>query len=204
MVEKIVPPQQDHGYTAYEIRDAVKISESVISTNDDRIVQERERLTDENLLFPPVIDKETGLPLALRPDGHAMPVGFDPKTGLPVPDPNNPAVPLYKKTTPSVAELRRQVKEINDDLLKIGPGWVGVGCKKDVPKDACYVAHHKDCGRDCYVWVCPQGAQTLEDFTLTVLKLSSLIKETQVLSVPGVRYTPGMPAINAGGARIGR
>ena len=51
--------------------------------------------------------------------------------------------------TPMAAEVRRQVKDVQSDILKIHPGWFGRGGKKDVPKDACYVGHY----RDCYVWV---------------------------------------------------
>ena len=67
-------------------------------------------------------------------------------------------------------------------------GWYGVGGKKDVPKDACYVGRHGD----CYVWVNPDGREALSEFTLTVMKLASLIKETQTLISPGsVKFSPG-------------
>lgn len=45
---------------------------------------------------------------------------------------------------------------------------------------------------DRYVWVEPDGLETLTDFTLTVLKISSLVKETQKLVSPGsVKFSPG-------------
>ena len=38
----------------------------------------------------------------------------------------------------------------------------------------------------------PKGVEQLTEFTLTVLKLSSLIKETQTLINPGsVKFSPG-------------
>jgi hypothetical protein len=49
--------------------------------------------------------------------------------------------------------------------------WIGQGCKKDVPKCACYVGHYRGCKGDCYVWVMPEHAKTLRDFTLTILSL---------------------------------
>ena len=77
---------------------------------------------------------------------------------------------------------------IQHDLARIRPGWFHVGRKRDVPKDACYVGR----SGDCYAWVGPDGLDQLTEFTLTVLKLSSLIKETQTLISPGsVKFSPG-------------
>ena len=73
-------------------------------------------------------------------------------------------------------------------LVRIGPGWFHVGRKKDVPRDACFVGHHGD----RYVWVGPEGREALTEFTLTVLRISTLIKETQTLLSPGqVKFSPG-------------
>lgn len=90
--------------------------------------------------------------------------------------------------SPLTRNVRRRVGEITRDLERIGPGWFHVGCKRDVPRDACYVGR---CG-DRYVWVGPEGREPLTQFTLTVLELSSLIKETQTLISPGsVKFSPG-------------
>ena len=63
-----------------------------------------------------------------------------------------------------------------------------MGRRSDVPKAACYVGKNGD----CYVWVNPDGCEALTEFTLTVLKLSTLIKETQTLINPGnVKFSPG-------------
>jgi hypothetical protein len=95
--------------------------------------------------------------------------------------------------TPMAAEVRRQVKDVQSDLLKIGPGWYGRGHKKDVPKDACYVGHY----RDCYVWVTEDGVEDLTQFTLKILNFSSLIKESTLFITPGPRFTPssGFPSL---------
>jgi hypothetical protein len=72
--------------------------------------------------------------------------------------------------------------------LLIQPGWFHIGHRRDVPNDACYVGR----SGDVYAWVCPEGREALTEFTLTVLKLSSLIKETQTLISPGsVKFSPG-------------
>src|SRR5262249_24804973 len=82
---------------------------------------------------------------------------------------------------------RRQVKDIEKDLLKIESGWVGVGCKRDIPPDACYVG----CFKDRYAWVRSDGLKELSDFTIHVLNFASLIKENAVITIPGgPRFTP--------------
>lgn len=48
-------------------------------------------------------------------------------------------------------------------------GWYCTGRKKDVPKDAPYVAHYGD----VYVWVLPQGLEGLTRFTMTVIDLAT-------------------------------
>jgi hypothetical protein len=48
-------------------------------------------------------------------------------------------------------------------------GWFRAGCRKDVPKDACYVAHY----HDTYVWVAQDGLEGLTRFTMTVIDLAT-------------------------------
>jgi hypothetical protein len=50
------------------------------------------------------------------------------------------------------------------------PGWFHVGCKKDVPKDACYVG----CYGDRYAWVMAEGIPALARFTVTLLSVVKL------------------------------
>ena len=90
--------------------------------------------------------------------------------------------------SPLARNVCRKIAMIQNDLAMIQPGWFHVGCKRDVPKEACYVGK----SGNCYVWVGPEGRDQLTEFTLTVLKLSSLIKETQTLISPGnVKFSPG-------------
>jgi hypothetical protein len=48
-------------------------------------------------------------------------------------------------------------------------GWFHTGRKKDVPKNACHVAHCCD----TYVWVTPDGLEGLTRFTMTVIDLAT-------------------------------
>jgi hypothetical protein len=90
--------------------------------------------------------------------------------------------------SPLARDVSRQVEVTLRQLARIGGGWFHVGRKRDVPKDACYVGHH----RDSWVWVGPDGREALTEFTLTVMRLSTLIKETQTLISPGsVKFSPG-------------
>jgi hypothetical protein len=100
--------------------------------------------------------------------------------------------PRYLKVTPSTIELRRQVMDVEKDILDIKTGWIGVGYSKhDVPEDACYVARWRDCGVERYVWVCPGFRKEFEDFTIKVLNFSSLIKNVQITGSAGVKFSPG-------------
>ncbi len=93
-----------------------------------------------------------------------------------------------RKVSPLARNVCRKLEMIERDLAKIQPGWFHVGCKRDVPKSACYVGR----SGECYVWVECDGREALTEFTLTVMKLSTLIKETQTLISPGsVKFSPG-------------
>ena len=97
-------------------------------------------------------------------------------------------VPAAKDRSPLVRNTCRKIEAIQRDLARIGPGWFHIGGKWDVPKDACFVGK---CGNS-YVWVTAEGREQLTELTLTVLKISSLIKETQTLINPGsVKFSPG-------------
>jgi hypothetical protein len=57
-----------------------------------------------------------------------------------------------------------------DDLDCVIPkGWYSVGCKKDVPPNACYVGHYCN----TYVWVTADGLDGLTRFTMTVIDLAT-------------------------------
>jgi hypothetical protein len=51
----------------------------------------------------------------------------------------------------------------------IPKGWYRTGCKKDVPKEACYVGRF----HDTYVWVLRDGVEGLTRFTMTVIDLAT-------------------------------
>jgi hypothetical protein len=93
-----------------------------------------------------------------------------------------------REVSPLARNVCRKIATLERELAAIQPGWFCVGCKRDVPKDACYIGH----SGDCYVWVPADGREALTEFTLTVLKISTLIKETQTLISPGsVKFSPG-------------
>ena len=93
-----------------------------------------------------------------------------------------------RQRTPLVKNVSREVRAIQKSLAQIRPGWFHSGRRRDVPRDACYVGK---CGNR-YTWVCADGREALAEFTLTILRYSSLIKETQTLISPGsVKFSPG-------------
>jgi hypothetical protein len=89
--------------------------------------------------------------------------------------------------SPAVNEACRQLRDVNKELKEIPSGWFGVGRKHDVPHNACYVGHY---GK-CYTWVCPENVESLTAFSLSIAKLSTVIKGRQVIASPGVQYSPG-------------
>jgi|HubBroStandDraft_4_1064222.scaffolds.fasta_scaffold131151_1 hypothetical protein len=48
-------------------------------------------------------------------------------------------------------------------------GWFQVGCRKEVPRNACYVGHYCD----VYVWVMPEGCEGLTQLTLAILDVAT-------------------------------
>jgi hypothetical protein len=101
----------------------------------------------------------------------------------------DPTAPLgHPPQSPLARDVCRRIEILQRDLARIQPGWFHVGRKCDVPANACYVGRYKD---RC-TWVGPEGREALTEFTLTILKFSSLIKETQTLINPGsVKFSPG-------------
>ncbi len=94
----------------------------------------------------------------------------------------------HRDISPLAKNVCRKLREIEHELAAIEPGWFHVGRRRDVPSDACYVGRNGT----CYVWVNADGRKALTQFTLTALKLSTLIKETQTLISPGsVKFSPG-------------
>jgi hypothetical protein len=94
----------------------------------------------------------------------------------------------YIFKTALAREVTRQVDDVRGQYKDIPTGWFGWGKKRDVPRDACFVGHYGN----CYTWVCPAYRSELAEFTLTILNLASVVKETQVIAAPsGVAFSPG-------------
>jgi hypothetical protein len=65
------------------------------------------------------------------------------------------------------AKLNKAIAD--DPSYAISQGWIGAGCRWDVPKHAWRVAH---CGKT-YVWVMPDRAEDFTRFVLLTLNLAS-------------------------------
>lgn len=95
-----------------------------------------------------------------------------------------------------IDQAEDKVKVLQDLLQKpeFGAPWFFIGCKKDVPKCACYVGHYRGCGRECYVWVTPDQVGMLRQFTQVVLTLAP--PERQDISFPapgrGAAFSPAL------------
>jgi hypothetical protein len=92
-----------------------------------------------------------------------------------------------------ISALVDLVSARGEEANKFGTPWLGHGCKKDVPKCACYIGHHRGCQGDCYAWVMPEQMKTLRDFTLLILAL--VPPDVQETSLPrlgvGAAFSPG-------------
>jgi hypothetical protein len=47
--------------------------------------------------------------------------------------------------------------------------WLKIGCRRDVPNEACYVGHHGQ----VHVWVMPDGIEGLSELTLQILDVAT-------------------------------
>ncbi len=47
--------------------------------------------------------------------------------------------------------------------------WLKIGCRRDVPREACYVGHHGQ----VHVWVLPEGIEGLSELTLKILDVAT-------------------------------
>lgn len=100
---------------------------------------------------------------------------------------SSPAPPMREQST-LARNVRRKVSTVERDLARIQPGWFHVGRKWDVPRCVCHVG----CYKNVYAWVDSDGLDAFTEFTLTVMKISELIKETQTLISPGsAKFSPG-------------
>lgn len=139
----------------------------IISTSSDRIIQKGEILAHETLTVTPVL-----------------------VDGMPVVWPGE-KTPRVLVATPYATEIRRQIYALNSYLTEINAGWFVTGCKRDVPKCACYVGSYKNCDCVSYVWVRPENRQDFEEFTLKIIRLCTLIQDQNSGAfLGGVIYSP--------------
>jgi hypothetical protein len=68
-------------------------------------------------------------------------------------------------------------------LERLPACWLHIGCRKDVPRRACYKAR---CGNS-YVWVEPEGMAGLSAFTLVVLDIATTDPKSLVLPKPAAK-----------------
>ena len=78
----------------------------------------------------------------------------------------------YDQCRQQIADYFLAEGERLDGLIPMG--WYCVGCKKQVPKNACYVGHYGE----MYVWVMPEGVEGLSCFTMTVMELATHKRDT--------------------------
>jgi hypothetical protein len=97
--------------------------------------------------------------------------------------------PDIDRKSPLAREVAREVNDIVDDLQTIPTGWFGVGNGRDVPKDACFVAHE---GK-VYIWVMREHRDDLSKFTMAVLSIATAIQEPapQSAQAGGLNFSPG-------------
>jgi hypothetical protein len=76
--------------------------------------------------------------------------------------------------------------DVADKLERLPPGWLHVGCLKDVPGCALYKAH---CG-GTWVWVMPEGIKGLADFSLIIQNIARVYSNSPTLFNLPPAYLP--------------
>lgn len=80
-------------------------------------------------------------------------------------------------------DCAQTVRELTGDgstlECQLPTGWFQIGCRKEVPKSACYVG----CCGETAVWVEPEGMDGLARFTLTIMQLSTSEPRPQTRTV---------------------
>lgn len=106
-----------------------------------------------------------------------------------------PPTDLIWETTRNPALVDQAEDQIGrlEDLLtdeKFRSPWIQRGCKKDVPRHACYAGRFKDCGKECHVWVNPEHHAILREFTQIVLTLAANAAQDIPPSMPA--FSPNL------------
>jgi hypothetical protein len=84
------------------------------------------------------------------------------------PPPDSPAMALL--SAPRLGDVSGFHFDVACQLAAIPPGWLHFGSRRDVPRNACYKANH----RDKYLWVTPDGMEGLSEFTLVLLDIATV------------------------------
>jgi hypothetical protein len=74
-----------------------------------------------------------------------------------------------------------------DRFNKLQIGWFHVGCRKDVPRNACYVGHYCN----VYVWVTPEGYEGLTQLSLAILDVATADPAPSVVEHYDVKQDQG-------------
>lgn len=130
----------------------------------------------------PLDETSDTMPLILSAIHAASPVGYLPTTDVIWDTERNPGL---------IDQAEDKIRKFEDLLTveRFQVQWLGVGCKNDVPKCACYVGYYRNCGRDCYVWVTPDNQRYLREYTLAVLTMAP-IQAQDVLGGRGAAFSP--------------
>lgn len=94
------------------------------------------------------------------------------------PPPGSEAWDLLR--APSYGEIEGYHLAVLDKLAQVPPNWLCIGKAKDVPRNACYTAHHGH----TFVWVTPEGIAGLSAFTLVVMDIATIDPQSLQLPVP--------------------
>lgn len=132
----------------------------------------------------PLDDTSETMPLILTAIHAACPAGYLPSTDVIWDTERNPGL-----IDQAEDKIRKFEDLLTEDRFQVQ--WLNVGCKKDVPKCACYVGHYRNCGRDCYVWVTPENLRYLREYTLAVLTVAP-IQAQDVLGGRGAAFSPSL------------
>lgn len=132
----------------------------------------------------PLDETSDTMPLILTAIHAACPAGYLPSTDVIWDTERNPGL---------IDQAEDKIRKFEDLLTAdhFQVPWLGVGCKKDVPRCVCYVGHYRSCGRDCYVWVTPGNLRFLREYTLAVLTVAP-VQAQDVLGGRGAAFSPSL------------
>jgi hypothetical protein len=101
------------------------------------------------------------------------PAGYLPPTDIMWESARNPA--LVDQAEDQIGRLEELLDDSTEGRFRAP--WIYKGCKKDIPRDACYVGHFKGCKQECYIWVMPEQYAVLRQFTQIILTLAATVPQ---------------------------